>query len=109
MIKNNPTPEQQTAIDHYKQLPKLSPKDYDIAQKTIQKLPTNPKPILKSIKNTSPGYHKNEVKLQPAFNALLDLPIGWSAVSMYDSGGNHKILNAGSHMLRMLYNTQSSH
>jgi hypothetical protein len=104
--KLNPTKEQLDYVLAVTQGKKMSPAEYARAQKAVETLPIPKKP--KTINNTLPGYMKNEVKLTNDFNASADLPKGWAAVSMYDSGGNHKILNAGSSLLRQIWNTTSS-
>ena len=62
---------------------------------------------IKTLQNVKPGFEKNEVKLCTGFNARVDLPEGWAVFSMWDSGNNHKTSDAGSVVLRNLWNNWS--
>lgn len=80
---------------------------YNKAETAIRKIPVPCKPRPGDIGHVGQGYKKSEVKLLPGFDALVDLPAGWAVASMYDSGGNHAVVNAGASMLTNLWNCWS--
>jgi hypothetical protein len=80
-------------------------KEYEGFQKRMRTLDkARKKPKRKSIPNTTLGFESNEIKLDDSFDALKDLPEGFGAYSMYDSGGNHQVLSAGRIILTNLWN-----
>ena len=81
---------------------------YDKASRAITKIPVGRRPTAKSVAQSSPGYGVNELRPTKSFDATLHLPAGWSIYSMHDSGGNHRIGNAGESLLRALWNCWSS-
>lgn len=76
-------------------------------EKALKALPTGAKPKARKVPNTFPGFESGEVKLAPSFDARRDLPEGWAVYSRYDSGGNHGIGNAASHVWRSVWNSWS--
>lgn len=82
---------------------------YDKALRDIGKLKTAARPPVKSIPSTKPGFHSNEFVPTSRFNAVKHLPPGWAAFNCHDSGGNHRLLNAGQAMLTALWNYWSGH
>lgn len=107
MNKIHLTPEQRTAIlaaiNRYSERPTF--KQYETEQAVLLLVRIDPKPKLKGINNTRPGYHANEIKLDAQFDALKDLPRGWATFSVYDSGGNHRIENAAVNVWRSVWNS----
>jgi hypothetical protein len=81
---------------------------YDKASRAIAKIPVARKPTAKSVPHTVPGYGGNDLVPKKSFDAIKHLPAGWAVISMHDSGGNHKLDNAGVALMRALWNTWSS-
>lgn len=81
-----------------------SAKEYETEQAVLRLVRVEYKPQRKTIKNTRPGFAPSEVVLLSEFNALNDMPAGWSVYSMYDSGGNHKMENAAVNVWRRIWN-----
>lgn len=80
-------------------------KAYDKASRQIAKIAVTKKPSAKGIPNARDGYHANEVKLSgDTFSAIRDLPAGWALINCHDSGGNHRVINAGVSLLADLWN-----
>lgn len=77
---------------------------YDKACRDIKKLPTAAKPPAKAIPSSKPGFNAGEIVPSSRFNATKHLPPGWAAYNMHDSGGNHRLVNAGQAMLTTLWN-----
>lgn len=81
---------------------------YDKASRAIAKIPVTRKPTAKSVPHTDPGYGGNDLVPKKSFDATKHLPAGWGIYSMHDSGGNHRIGNAGESLMRALWNCWSS-
>lgn len=80
-------------------------REYNIYTRRMKQLPPKGKaPRSKDIPHTTRGFEPADVKLDPEFNALVDLPEGWAVTSCYDSGGNHGVENAGLAVLRSIWN-----
>jgi hypothetical protein len=77
---------------------------YDKALRKVGKLPTATKPPVKAIPSTKPGFGPGEFVPSSRFNAVKHLPSGWAAFNTHDSGGNHRLINAGEAMLTALWN-----
>ena len=81
---------------------------YDKSSRLIAKIPVARKPTVKAVPYANPGFGGNELVPKKPFDATLHLPVGWAVVSCHDSGGNHKFENAGTALLRALWNCWSS-
>ena len=79
-------------------------KEYDKFLKESKKISPKVKPKVKNIPNSRRGFEPQEIKLEDNFEALRDLPEGWAVVSMHDSGGNHSIHSASSHLITQIWN-----
>lgn len=80
-------------------------KQYEAFQKAMKAVdPKGKKPTFKSIPNTRKGFEPKDVKLDEAFQASTDLPVGYGVYSHYDSGSNFGILSAGQIALTSLWN-----
>ena len=94
------------AINRYTERPTY--KQYTIEGNLIKIISISPKPKRKEITNSIKGFESNEIKLLNGFNASVDMPSGWGIHSMYDSGGNFKIVNAGSDLWTHIWNYWNS-
>ena len=102
MNKIHLTPEQLAVCSRFRDTYAVRPtfKQYEAAQREMPIYNNRPK----KINNTRPGFEKSEVRLTENFDALKDLPPGLAVCSLYDSGGNHSVQNAGIVLLRMIWN-----
>lgn len=80
---------------------------YERACRAVGKVPVVGRPTIKSIPNTRAGFHANQLVPSSKFDAIRDLPEGWAILSDYDSGGNHRLHNAGGALLTALWNAWS--
>lgn len=80
---------------------------YDSASRTISKIPVTRKPSAKSLPHTVPGFGAQECVPLKSFDAIKHLPPGWAIISTHDSGNNHAFDNAGSSLMRALWNCWS--
>jgi len=87
-----------------------TPKEYDDWCRRMKAVsPTGKPPRYKQIPHATKGFESKDVKLEPEFNALTDLPEGWAVTSCFDSGGNHAVESAGQAVMRAIYNSWAGH
>lgn len=106
MITHHLNPAQREFVQKWLKSNSSRPKfgAYDKASSQVAKIPVGRKPSAKSATNCRLGFHANEVVPLKKFDATRDLPAGWALANVYDSGGNHRIVNAGTSMLADLWN-----
>lgn len=77
--------------------------DYERASRAIGKIPTAKKPKPKDIPYCATSSEGQVVPTR-SFYATRDLTPGWALAPTYDSGNNHRIVNAGVSILADLWN-----
>lgn len=66
--------------------------EYETVQRTLKEIPV---PKAEAFANVRPGHYKRElVPLYPEFNAETDIAEGWCLYPCWDSGNNHRLINA---------------
>ena len=97
--------QRQLCIEFATQSNRPTPKEYDKWIRRMEKLTHGRPPKHRRIPHVIKGFDRGDVKLEPDFDALVDLPEGWAVFSHYDSGGNHGIESAGLTVMRNIYNS----
>jgi len=74
-----------------------TPYEYDKVQRKLEAIPVVPahtrKPI-SFVDNVRQGFHPWEVVPLQEFDQNTDLPEGWALYPTWDSGNNHRLINA---------------